>query len=43
MPSRQDSIVGQIPKTRHTQFRRPDGAFYSEEVFGTGQGILGLN
>jgi len=27
--------MGQVPKTRHTQFRRPDGALYSEEVFGT--------
>ena len=32
--------LGQIPKTRHTQFRRPDGAFYSEEVFGT-EGFVG--
>lgn len=27
--------LGRIPKKRHTQFRRPDGALYSEEVFGT--------
>ena len=27
--------LGEIPRTRHTQFRRPDGALYSEEVFGT--------
>jgi homogentisate 1,2-dioxygenase len=32
--------LGQIPRTRHTQFRRPDGAFYSEEVFGT-EGFVG--
>ncbi len=27
--------LGQIPPKRHTQFRKPDGTFYSEEVFGT--------
>lgn len=27
--------LGQIPRKRHTQFRRPDGALYSEELFGT--------
>jgi len=27
--------LGQIPHKRHTQFRRPDGALYSEELFGT--------
>lgn len=27
--------LGQIPTKRHIQFRRPDGALYSEEVFGT--------
>jgi len=27
--------LGQIPKKRHTQFRRPDGLLYSEELFGT--------
>ena len=27
--------LGEIPRTRHIQFRRPDGALYSEEVFGT--------
>ncbi len=26
---------GTIPNKRHVQFRRPDGALYSEEVFGT--------
>jgi len=32
--------LGQIPKKRHTQFRRPDGALYSEELFGT-EGFVG--
>jgi homogentisate 1,2-dioxygenase len=32
--------LGQLPKKRHTQFRRPDGALYSEEVFGT-EGFVG--
>ena len=27
--------LGEIPPKRHTQFRRTDGALYSEEVFGT--------
>jgi len=27
--------LGQMPPKRHIQFRRPDGALYSEEVFGT--------
>ena len=27
--------LGEIPKKRHTRFRRPDGKFYSEEVVGT--------
>jgi len=27
--------LGQVPAKRHVQFRRPDGALYSEEVFGT--------
>lgn len=27
--------LGQLPPKRHIQFRRPDGALYSEEVFGT--------
>jgi homogentisate 1,2-dioxygenase len=27
--------LGQIPPKRHTQFRKPDGTLYSEEVFGT--------
>jgi homogentisate 1,2-dioxygenase len=32
--------LGQIPRKRHTQFRRPDGKLYSEEVFGT-EGFVG--
>ncbi|MCA9281559.1 MAG: homogentisate 1,2-dioxygenase, partial [Phycisphaerales bacterium] len=32
--------LGNLPKTRHTQFRRPDGALYSEELFGT-EGFVG--
>ena len=31
---------GQLPPKRHIQFRRPDGALYSEEVFGT-EGFVG--
>ncbi|MDQ7014512.1 MAG: homogentisate 1,2-dioxygenase [Planctomycetota bacterium] len=34
------TTLGEIPRTRHTQFRRPDGALYSEEVFGT-EGFVG--
>ncbi|GJM19071.1 MAG: homogentisate 1,2-dioxygenase [Phycisphaeraceae bacterium] len=32
--------LGQLPKKRHVQFRRPDGALYSEELFGT-EGFVG--
>ncbi len=32
--------LGRIPAKRHTQFRRPDGKLYSEEVFGT-EGFVG--
>ncbi|MCL4222403.1 MAG: homogentisate 1,2-dioxygenase [Phycisphaerales bacterium] len=32
--------LGEIPKKRHVQFRRPDGALYSEELFGT-EGFVG--
>jgi len=32
--------LGQLPKKRHVQFRRPDGGLYSEEVFGT-EGFVG--
>ena len=34
------STLGEIPSKRHIQFRRPDGALYSEEVFGT-EGFVG--
>src|SRR5210317_1850913 len=27
--------LGQIPRKRHTQFRRPDGELYKEELFST--------
>ena len=27
--------LGEIPPKRHTQFRKPDGSLYSEELFGT--------
>lgn len=33
MPSYQR--LGNIPPKRHTQFRKPDGTLYAEEVFGT--------
>lgn len=26
--------LGEIPPKRHTQFRKPDGTLYSEELFG---------
>ena len=32
--------LGDIPPTRHIQFRRPDGGLYAEEVFGT-EGFTG--
>ncbi len=32
--------LGQVPQKRHVQFRRPDGALYSEELFGT-EGFVG--
>lgn len=32
--------LGNFPKQRHVQFRRPDGALYSEELFGT-EGFVG--
>ena len=32
--------LGNLPPKRHIQFRRPDGALYSEEVFGT-EGFVG--
>lgn len=33
--------LGNIPKKRHTQFRAPDGALYTEQVFGT-RGFSGI-
>src|SRR5712692_10483316 len=27
--------LGNLPAKRHTQFRKPDGSLYSEEIFGT--------
>jgi len=33
--------LGTIPRKRHTQFRRPDGALYAEQVFGT-KGFSGI-
>src|SRR5690349_15010300 len=33
--------LGQIPRKRHTQFRKPDGSLYSEQVFGT-KGFSGI-
>jgi homogentisate 1,2-dioxygenase len=27
--------LGKIPPKRHTQFRKPDGELYHEQVFGT--------
>lgn len=33
--------LGQIPPKRHTQFRRPDGSLYAEQVFGT-KGFSGI-
>ena len=32
--------LGNLPRKRHVQFRRPDGALYSEELFGT-EGFVG--
>jgi len=32
--------LGTLPSKRHVQFRRPDGALYSEELFGT-EGFVG--
>ncbi len=34
------TTLGNLPKKRHVQFRRPDGALYSEELFGT-EGFVG--
>ena len=27
--------LGKIPPKRHTQFKKPDGTLYSEQLFGT--------
>ena len=27
--------LGKIPPKRHTQFKKPDGSFYYEQLFGT--------
>ena len=27
--------LGKIPDKRHTQFRKPDGSLYAEQLFGT--------
>src|SRR5262249_1745458 len=32
---------GEIPRKRHTQFRKPDGSLYAEQVFGT-KGFSGI-
>ncbi len=32
--------LGELPRKRHVQFRRPDGILYSEQVFGT-EGFVG--
>lgn len=34
--------LGQIPPKRHTQFRKPDGSLYSEEVIGA-EGFSGIS
>lgn len=33
--------LGQVPRKRHTQFRKPDGSLYAEQVFGT-RGFSGI-
>ncbi len=33
--------LGEVPKKRHVQFRKPDGSLYSEQVFGT-RGFSGI-
>ena len=33
--------LGSVPRKRHTQFRKPDGSLYSEQVFGT-KGFSGI-
>src|SRR5437870_330729 len=34
--------VGEIPRKRHTQFRRPDGGLYAEELMGA-EGFSGIS
>lgn len=34
--------LGEVPHKRHTQFRRPDGGLYSEELFGE-EGFVGVS
>src|SRR5207249_11112234 len=34
--------LGQVPPKRHTQFRKPDGSLYHEQVFGT-KGFSGIS
>ena len=34
--------MGQLPHKRHTQFRKPDGSLYSEEVIGA-EGFSGIS
>jgi homogentisate 1,2-dioxygenase len=34
--------LGQIPPKRHTQFRKPDGTLYTEELFGE-EGFVGMS
>jgi homogentisate 1,2-dioxygenase len=34
--------LGEVPKKRHTQFRRPDGGLYAEELFGE-EGFSGVS
>jgi homogentisate 1,2-dioxygenase len=46
-PRREDVMpyyrrVGEVPPTRHTQFRRPDGGLYAEELMGS-EGFSGAS
>src|SRR5262245_39683996 len=34
--------LGEVPRKRHTQFRKPDGGLYAEQVFGT-KGFSGIS
>ena len=34
--------AGKVPRKRHTQFRKPDGSLYHEELFGT-EGFSGIS